>query len=186
MQIRLIRRLIAVVAAGLIALQFVSLLATGALWGQQRAALAITPGNDAFQRTWERTDQPVAQRLVDRTWMWAPEAFTPVIEEEYADSPGGKRLVQYFDKSRMEITDPAKDPADPWYVTNGLLVVELVSGALQIGHEQFVEGAPAAVNVAGDPGDLTSPTYATFGPLRTLPPLPDGAVISQRLRQESA
>ncbi|MGH9174418.1 MAG: thermonuclease family protein, partial [Vicinamibacterales bacterium] len=186
MQIRLIRRLIAVAAACLIMLQFVSLLATGTLWGQQQAALAIAPGNDAFQRTWARTDQPVAQGLVDRTWMWAPEPFTSVIEEEYADTPGGVRLVQYFDKSRMEITDPAKDPADPWYVTNGLLVNELVSGAMQVGHDLFVEGEPAQVNVAGDSDDPESPTYATFGPLRTRPPLPDGAVISQRLDRDGA
>jgi hypothetical protein len=30
--------------------------------------------------------------------------------EAYAQSPSGRRAVQYFDKSRMEITDPGGDP----------------------------------------------------------------------------
>ena len=91
--------------------------------------LAVAPANEHFQRTWARTDKPVADGQVSRTWMWGPEAFTGAIQEPYLESPSGKRWVQYFDKSRMEITDPeGGDPASIWYVTNGLLVVELVTG----------------------------------------------------------
>jgi hypothetical protein len=42
-----------------------------------------------------------------------------VLQEPYADAPGGKRAVLYFDKTRMEITNPEADPSSPWYVTNG-------------------------------------------------------------------
>ncbi|MEZ4572086.1 MAG: hypothetical protein R2849_17530 [Thermomicrobiales bacterium] len=53
----------------------------------------------------------------------------------YADSPGGSRQVQYFDKSRMEINDPGGDTEELWYVTNGLLVVELMTGRMQTGDQ---------------------------------------------------
>jgi hypothetical protein len=58
-------------------------------------------GDDAFWRTWARTDKPVQDGTTTRTWMWGPEAYTDVMPEKYADTPGGTRSVQYFDKSRM-------------------------------------------------------------------------------------
>src|SRR3954454_10447386 len=64
------------------------------------------PGNPAFLRTWKRTDQPVADGSVARTWMWGPSANTPVVQEDYAEAPGARRDVQYYDKSRMELTHP--------------------------------------------------------------------------------
>src|SRR5690606_16685171 len=89
---------------------------------------AAPPGNAHFQRTWERTDRPVLDGVTARTWMWGPEAFTVPLSEPYAEAPGGQRSVQYFDKARMEITDPGADTDSIWYVTNGLLVVELITG----------------------------------------------------------
>ncbi|MEZ4569678.1 MAG: hypothetical protein R2849_04990 [Thermomicrobiales bacterium] len=41
--------------------------------------------------------------------------------------------VQYYDKARMEITNPGSDSDSIWYVTNGLLVVKLVTGKMQVG-----------------------------------------------------
>ena len=69
---------------------------------------AAPPGEPYFSRTWERTDYPVADGAVTRTWMWGPEAFTMTGRETYRESPGASRSVQYFDKSRMEITDPGR------------------------------------------------------------------------------
>src|SRR5690348_544797 len=62
----------------------------------------------AFRTVWDRTDNLVAGGKVARTWFWGP---TPgaTQQEEYADATGGKRLVQYFDKSRMEINNPGGD-----------------------------------------------------------------------------
>jgi uncharacterized protein YkwD len=171
------RAVLALIAALLVVFQFVALIPGGS--GSR--ALAHAPGNPYFERTWSRTDRPVAAGALSRTWMWGPQANTPVLEEEYADSPGGKRLVQYFDKSRMEITYPNSDTSSAWYVTNGLLVVELVSGRMQFGNELFKTFAPAQENVAGDPNDPHGPTYATFGLLRTRPALADNALITQRV-----
>lgn len=120
----------------------------------------------AFRRVWERTDLPVAHGapgLQARSWIWGDQPFTGGFREQYVDAPGGTRLVQYFDKSRMEITNP-DDPRDQWYVTNGLLVVELMTGQLQVGDTRFEDRAPADVAVAGDPEDSnpTAPTYRTL------------------------
>ncbi|HUS16611.1 MAG TPA: LpqB family beta-propeller domain-containing protein, partial [Chloroflexia bacterium] len=82
--------------------------------------------------------------------------------EPNQESPGGTRLVQYFDKSRMEINDPSADPNGAFYVTNGLLTVELISGNMQIGAAAFSQRYTACINIAGDSDDATAPTYASF------------------------
>lgn len=147
------------------------------------AAQAAPPANEAFQRTWQRTDKPVADQQVVRTWMWGPEGFTGPKTEDYVESPGGTRQVQYFDKSRMEITHPSGDPNSIWYVTNGLLVRELVTGLMQVGDSAAASLNPAQVNVAGDPDDANGPTYATFDHLQAIDPHPDGTTITTTLNR---
>jgi len=115
----------------------------------------------AFERVWERTDSVVADGTVARTWFWGPAPFEPRIET-WEQATGGQRLVQYFDKSRMELTNPAADPNNPFYVTNGLLTVELISGQMQTGTARYENRYPAYIAMSGDPGDSTTPTYAAF------------------------
>ena len=145
------------------------------------SVLAAPPGNEAFQGTWQHTDRPVLDGVTARTWMWGPEAFTEVILEPYSETPSGMREVQYFDKARMEITNPDADASSTWYVTNGLLVVELISGNLQNGDATFEQRSPATVNVAGDADDQSGPTYATFASLLAAEPLEPGTTVSQRI-----
>jgi hypothetical protein len=116
----------------------------------------------AFQRTWERTDRLVASGQVQRSWYWGPAPNTGGLMEDYAQGQGGKRLVQYFDKSRMEINNPGADPNNPFFVTNGLLTVELISGKMQVGDTQFVDRWPAEIPLASDPDDPNAPTYRSF------------------------
>jgi lysophospholipase L1-like esterase len=144
-------------------------------------AAAGAPANASFERTWARTDRPVAEGMAARTWMWGDRAATALVWEDYAESPDGQRAVQYYDKSRMEISDPAGDATAPWYVTNGLLVVELVTGRMQLGAGTFDERAPAEVNIAGDPGER--PTYADIDrwALRQETGRPVGTVITHRI-----
>ena len=110
----------------------------------------------AFQRVWNRTDLPVKMGQVSRTWFWGPGPNTPGLFEQYNEAPNGsrQRLVQYFDKSRMEVNDPQADPNQPFFVTNGLLTVELISGYIQVGEKDFVKFRPAA-----SPCRATSATY---------------------------
>ena len=75
----------------------------------------------------------------------------------------GKRLVQYFDKGRMELTTPGAT------VTSGLLVRELISGRMQVGDTAFENREPAHISVAGDPDNLF-PLYSDL--TAPLPPQP--------------
>src|SRR5581483_11436931 len=82
----------------------------------------------------------------------------------------GVRTFGAFDKARMEINNPA-DRSVQDGVTNGLLVVELVSGHLKKGNDpyDFDSRPPADVPVAGNPkaDNPNAPAYATFGNLAT-------------------
>ena len=95
------------------------------------------------------------------------------------------RLVQYFDKTRMEL-NTRQSPDSPWYVTNGLLAKELVTGQRQLGDAVFIDYGPADVNVAGDADDPAGPTYATFNGLLTAPPYQVGHVITETVDRSGA
>jgi hypothetical protein len=124
--------------------------------------------DEAFRRKWERADRPVLTGAVRRPWLWGPISFAAATEP-YAQGRGGVRDVQYFDKSRMEINNAAEDASNPSYVTNGLLVVELISGRIQIGNQQFATPRPPAqVPVAGDSDSPDALTYASLAPVASL------------------
>jgi hypothetical protein len=118
----------------------------------------------AFEQVWTRTDSLVATGAVKRSWYWGPKPNTGQVLEDYVEGPKGKHLVQYFDKSRMEINNPDADPNSPFYVTNGLLTKELVSGNMQTGDRKFAFRYPAEVPVAGDTtGNAGAVKYASLG-----------------------
>src|SRR5688500_17807820 len=81
-----------------------------------------------FERLWRRTDWPILMGHVKRGFFWGPGGLSENLTEEYKEGFNGFRAVQYFDKSRMEINNPNADRNDPFFVTNGLLTVELVTG----------------------------------------------------------
>lgn len=135
------------------------------------AAQPVPAGSTDFHRVWERTDYPVAAGRVARSWVWGPGP-NHTLTEPNRESPGGQRQVEYYDKSRMEIIDPRLDPASQWFVTNGLLVSEMVSGRMQLGASTFEQRAPARIPVAGDsietgPGAI-APSYAALARVATL------------------
>jgi hypothetical protein len=147
----------------------------------------VTFGDPAFQRLWRRSDGPVAANLAARSWLWGPEPWRYAMNEEYLESPGGSRLVQYFDKSRMEITDRRRSPDDPAYVSNGLLVVELVTGCLQLGDRFFLPRPPSTAQVVGDQLPASrSPTYAALAAVRDAPARPTGTEITAYLGPDGA
>jgi hypothetical protein len=143
------------------------------------SASALAPHTSAFQRTWQRTDLDPTVRPY-RTWIWGPGAFSAAMWENYAEAPGGRRLVQYYDKSRME-DNSYRAPDAPWDVSNGLLVKELITGEMQVGDSDFEPHVPAAVNVAGDADDPNGPMYSTFTTLLDAAPYDAGATINKRL-----
>ena len=101
--------------------------------------------NPAFQAQWQAGEAVTPN-------FWGPlETAKDGQMENYADVQGGKRLVQYFDKGRMELINGA--------VTNGLLATEIVTGRIQTGNTSFQNQAPPDISIAGDANN-PAPTYA--------------------------
>ncbi len=132
-------------------------------------ALAADPnfGNVQFKNTWREQDALVGSAGIDRPYTWGPSVpdAQNAISEPYAESPGGQRLVQYFDKARMELNNPATG-----LVTAGLIVRDLVAGIRQDGDNVYTTLAPSKTQVAGDPVSVNSnaPVYASFKDVVTL------------------
>jgi hypothetical protein len=114
-----------------------------------------------FDELWTRTDGPVASGAEQRSWLWGPQPGTTVTEK-YASRDSTERLVQYFDKARMEVNAAVTDPSSPWRVTSGLLVSEMVTGRAQVGDKSFQTLGSAPQTVAGDPGAPQNPHYSDF------------------------
>ncbi len=136
-----------------------------------------------FQRVWLSTDLLVEDGRTKRSFLWGPQ-FVDAGLERYDDAvPLGsqRRWVQYFDKTRMELNNPFSDPNSQYYVTNGLLVVELISGRRQEGDARFVDTNNPAndVPVAGDNIAVngSAPTYKT---LRAVASYDDASVAANR------
>jgi hypothetical protein len=123
--------------------------------------------SNAFDAVWATTDRAVADGNASYSWFWGPQVLLET-HEVYADSPEDERAVRYYDKSRMEINDPGSDPSSIYYVTNGLLASELVTGQLQYTDGDFEQRAPATLPIAGDPaGNPGTPSYAEMAPYTT-------------------
>jgi hypothetical protein len=122
----------------------------------------------AFKRVWVRTDKLVADGTLKRSFYWGPAPGDSLMEP-YAQGTAGMRRVQYFDKSRMEINNPKGDPNNPFFVTNGLLTVELISGKMQVGDAEYQDRQPANIPLASDHDDANAPTYASFSELANSP-----------------
>ncbi len=132
-------------------------------------AQTIPAGDPNIVKTWERTDQPVASGQIGRSWMWGPKYFFSGYED-YQGATNNKRQVFYFDKSRMEINNVNGDRSSKWFVTNGLLVKELISGKRATSDNTTISYLPAQVPIAGDPTANPAPTYASFYGVASMTP----------------
>ncbi len=117
-------------------------------WLSVPANAATNFADPAFQQQWT-TGEAITPNF------WGPLTLAQDGRQEpYVEATGGMRLVQYFDKARMEKKNDGG-------VTNGLLATELITGRLQRGDNTFDQGTPAGIPVAGDPDNL-GPTYASI------------------------
>ena len=131
--------------------------------------IGLAFGDASILKVWERPDLPVYRQINSRSYTWGPVMFDQK-REPYAESPGGARMVYYFDKSRMEINRPGGplDVNDQFYVTNGLLPIELMSGKLSLGDNQRQDKPAAQIPVAGDSSNNpNTPTYAAMAKVST-------------------
>lgn len=144
----------------LLALLFALTLALSVLPASAFAAPAPLPA--PVQKIYDRTDKGVLEGRPGSSWVWGPRVQDST--EDYKESPNGKRQVYYFEKGRLEITNPAANPNDKYYVTSGLLLREMITGKVQLGDATLEDRGPANVVLAGDfaPGVSDSPTYASM------------------------
>ena len=131
---------------------------------------ALTPPPAAFAAVWAKSDAAVAAGTVPRTWLWGP---TPRFSgrEVYTEGVEGSRAVVYYDKSRMEINDPSKPAGDPYYVSNGLLVTEMISGQIQVGDSATISASVACtLPVVGDArkDNPDAPSYSDLADVASL------------------
>src|SRR5215472_3646357 len=102
------------------------LIATSGLVGA-----AASFANPAFQTQWQQGEALTPN-------FWGPLANAKDGQQEpYKEAAGGQRLVQYFDKGRMELMSGT--------VTNGLLATELVMGRIQTGDATFEPKPPPSI-----------------------------------------
>ncbi len=118
---------------------------------------------------WRAADYDIWRGAAQRTWTWGPDVLA-IRQEPYAGVPNGVRTVYYFDKSRMEINDPQGDRASPWFVTNGLLVREMLAGQVQTGDKTTTAQAAPTVPLAGETPNSIAVTYAAIGRVASLTP----------------
>ncbi len=119
-------------------------------------------------RRWASDDAVVANGDQRRLFMWGSQVLSSG-SEPWAGAPGGNRTVWYFAKARMEITNPAANSDDPWYVSSGLLVDELVGSYIQTGDYTTVPHAPADIAVVGDAVNAAQTiTYRDLRPIATI------------------
>ena len=109
--------------------------------GAQAASSFAAP---QFQQQWQQGEGLTPN-------FWGPLETAKNGQMEPYQEAGGQRLVQYFDKGRMELTNGA--------VTNGLLATEIVRGKIQVGDNSFQNQTPPNISIAGD-ADNPAPTYA--------------------------
>ena len=126
---------------------------------------ATTPpfANPAFQSTWAEQSASAAQ--LD---LWGSEPLAWRVEP-YADAPDGRRVVQYFDRGRMELATAPGDSTQPT-VTQGLLAQEMTTGEVQLGDRLTTPQAPPATSIDDGASDPRVPTFAALA-----------AVVGQRV-----
>ena len=139
------KRLMSVVGAALTLAAAVAGLSQGSGAAAQGSLQSNSFADPAFQRVWTRTDQLVAQGQAGRSWFWGPQPRTrhagAVLEAAGRPAPGAVFRQEPHGDQRSQ-----RRPEQPFYVTNGLLTVELISGNMQIGASAYSPRYPACIN----------------------------------------
>ncbi len=125
-----------------------SLIAVSFLPVQQVASAPFA--NPAFEQLWSAQQGGSLD-------LWGSSPLTWRIEP-YAEAPAGRRLVQYFDRGRMEL----QTRADTGYqsVTQGLLAWEMTTGQIALGDTLTEPLAPPVMAIDGGGPNPGVPTYA--------------------------
>ena len=142
-----------------------------------------TFADPAFRAVWERYDRPVFFGQTARSYTWGNQ-ISQGFRERYLEGPDQQHLVEYFDKSRMEINDPNGDRAGQFFVTQGLLARDMIRGEIQEGDAAFRAAPQGPARVPfGDLDDTlaSSPTYASLRGVLDAPPVASGRPITAQI-----
>jgi hypothetical protein len=142
-----------VIRALLFAIGVVLVVSTLPVRSSQPSAFA----DPAFSRFYSRSSGTEQQLL------WGGGPLVSLVEP-FTGAPGNRRLVQYFERGRMEIADSSASTTTTGSISQGLLVREMATGYVQLGYDEFVQGEPAPIALFGsaaDTGDAAL-TYAGF------------------------
>lgn len=138
------------------------------VWKQAIVLLVVVLVAVSFLPVHQAESAPFATPTFESRWLESrgdlldPWGDTPLAWriEPYADASGGQRLVQYFDRGRMELD--TRSSQDHPSVTEGLLAWELVTGRVALGDELFTPLPPPVIPLDGGDPDPRVPTYASF------------------------
>jgi hypothetical protein len=106
----------------------------------------------AFQRAWV-SEVSAATRSID---LWGSEPLAWRVEP-YAGAPNDRRIVQYFDRGRMEVESGSNR------VTLGSLAHEMTTGRIDFGEGVSLERQPLDLPIDSGEPDAQVPTYLTLG-----------------------
>lgn len=110
---------------------------------------------------------PFASPAFQRTWVSEADASTGVIDlwgneplswrvEPYIGAPNNRRVVQYFERGRMEVESGSSE------ISYGSLVAEMVSGQIDLGHDMQIERQAPDIPIDSGDADDRIPTYLTL------------------------
>ena len=111
----------------------------------------------AFSRYYARSSGTEQQLL------WGGGPLVSLVEP-FTGAPGNRRLVQYFERGRMEMGDSSATVSTASSISQGLLVREMATGYVQLGYDDFVQGDPAPIALFGSAASSEDAalTYADF------------------------
>lgn len=145
------------------------------VWKQALVVLAAVTALVAALPVREASTPPFASPAFEQLWLkqqngqldlWGQTPLAWRIEP-YTDAPAGRRLVQYFDRGRMELT--AQAGSSRTFVTQGRLAWELTTGQIALGSDLVARRPPPDLPIDGGSPDPRVPTYAALARLVATP-----------------
>lgn len=109
----------------------------------------------AVAAIWERTERPVIDGRVSRSFLWGPGPIGTRTERYDEAGRERRRTVQYFDKGRLELPEPAA--RDLAQLQGSSLVRDLALGLVIVGSNRVQVFDPAFIPVVGDNDEAANP-----------------------------
>jgi hypothetical protein len=135
------------------------------------SAILIVVGVVSVFPVREVESQSFANPAFQRTWVGSVSATTPALDvwgseplgwrvEPYAGASKDRRIVQYFERGRMEVESGSNR------ITSGLLVHEMVNGEIDLGSGVVLDRQTPDISIDSGESHELVPTYITASRLQ--------------------